>query len=65
MNCCGFDQPMACKAAVKAGDTLHPLEIDALLTRLARADLFSHCPHGRPVTMRARFEDVGRWFNRT
>jgi DNA mismatch repair protein MutL len=56
---------MACKAAVKAGDTLHALEIDALLTRMARADLFSHCPHGRPVLKYFTAMEVKKWFHRT
>ncbi|MCX5870278.1 MAG: DNA mismatch repair endonuclease MutL [Deltaproteobacteria bacterium] len=56
---------MACKAAVKAGDTLHALEIDALLTRMARADLFSHCPHGRPVLKHFTATEVKKWFHRT
>jgi DNA mismatch repair protein MutL len=56
---------MACKAAVKAGDTLHALEIEALLTRMARADLFSHCPHGRPVLKHFTASEVKKWFHRT
>jgi DNA mismatch repair protein MutL len=56
---------MACKAAVKAGDKLHALEIDALLTRMARADLFSHCPHGRPVLKHFTATEVKKWFHRT
>lgn len=56
---------MACKAAVKAGDALHTLEIDALLTRMARADLFSHCPHGRPVLKHFTATEVKKWFHRT
>lgn len=56
---------MACKAAVKAGDTLHAREIDALLSRMARADLFSHCPHGRPVLKHFSPTEVKKWFHRT
>ena len=56
---------MACKAAVKAGNRLHALEIDALLTRMARADLFSHCPHGRPVLKHFTATEVKKWFHRT
>ena len=56
---------LACKAAVKAGDRLHALEIDALLTRMARADLFSHCPHGRPVLKHFTATEVKKWFHRT
>ncbi len=56
---------MACKAAVKSGDNLTPEEIDALLTRMARADLFSHCPHGRPVIKQFHRDDIKKWFFRT
>jgi DNA mismatch repair protein MutL len=56
---------MACKAAVKAGTTLSPQEIDALLNRMARADLFSPCPHGRPVVKQFSQNDIKKWFYRT
>ncbi|MBW6519553.1 MAG: DNA mismatch repair endonuclease MutL [Desulfoarculaceae bacterium] len=56
---------MACKAAVKAGDELHAREVDALLNRMARADLFSHCPHGRPVLKHFTATEVKKWFHRT
>ncbi|WP_419175065.1 DNA mismatch repair endonuclease MutL [Desulfosediminicola sp.] len=56
---------MACKAAVKAGTTLSVEEIDALLMRMARANLFSHCPHGRPVVKQFSPEDLKKWFYRT
>ncbi len=55
---------MACKAAVRSGDRLAPAEIDALLTRMARADLFSHCPHGRPVIKHFQAEEIKKWFYR-
>ncbi|MFH2122559.1 MAG: DNA mismatch repair endonuclease MutL [Pseudomonadota bacterium] len=55
---------MACKAAVKAGDTLHAREVDALLSRMARADLFSHCPHGRPVLKHFTSMEIKKWFHR-
>lgn len=55
---------MACKTAVKAGDQLHAREIDALLTRMAKADLFSHCPHGRPVLKHFTAREVKKWFHR-
>jgi DNA mismatch repair protein MutL len=56
---------MACKAAVKAGDHLDDREIEALLKRIAAADLFSHCPHGRPVVKIFRESDLKKWFSRT
>lgn len=56
---------MACKAAVKAGTSLSSREIDTLLSDMAKADLFSHCPHGRPVIKRFSRSDVKKWFYRT
>jgi DNA mismatch repair protein MutL len=56
---------MACKAAVKSGDELSPREIHALLEQMARADLFSHCPHGRPVLKNFTSDEIKKWFHRT
>ena len=56
---------MACKAAVKAGTSLSTQEIDNLLSEMARANLFSHCPHGRPVVKRFSSDEVKKWFYRT
>jgi DNA mismatch repair protein MutL len=56
---------MACKAAVKSGDQLSDQEIRALLVRMSRADLFSHCPHGRPVVKIFNQLDIKNWFHRT
>jgi DNA mismatch repair protein MutL len=55
---------LACKAAVKAGTALSPAEIDKLLDDMTAADLFSHCPHGRPVVKRFTGNDIKRWFFR-
>jgi DNA mismatch repair protein MutL len=55
---------LACKAAVKAGIALSPAEIDRLLDDMTAADLFSHCPHGRPVVKRFTGNDIKRWFFR-
>jgi DNA mismatch repair protein MutL len=56
---------MACKAAVKSGDVLSAEEIKALLERMAKADLFSHCPHGRPVVKVFNPVEIKKWFHRT
>jgi DNA mismatch repair protein MutL len=56
---------MACKAAVKAGDALPEPEIEALLDNMAKADLFSHCPHGRPVFKQFSPLEIKKWFHRT
>jgi DNA mismatch repair protein MutL len=56
---------MACKAAVKAGTELSNIEIDNLLNEMTKADLFSHCPHGRPVVKQFTKDEVKKWFYRT
>jgi DNA mismatch repair protein MutL len=56
---------MACKAAVKAGTELSTQEIDNLLNEMTRADLFTHCPHGRPVVKQFSKDEVKKWFYRT
>jgi DNA mismatch repair protein MutL len=56
---------MACKAAIKSGDQLSNPEIKALLEKMAAADLFSHCPHGRPVVKILSPADIKNWFHRT
>lgn len=56
---------MACKAAVKAGDALPSEEIEALLNNMAKADLFSHCPHGRPVLKQFSGSEIKKWFHRS
>lgn len=56
---------MACRAAVKAGARLTMKEIEALLDRMIKADLFSHCPHGRPVWKIISRAEIKKWFHRT
>ncbi len=56
---------IACKAAIKAGHSLAPEEIDGLINAMLEADLFSHCPHGRPVIKIFSAEEIKRWFSRT
>ncbi len=56
---------MACKAAVKANHALLPEEGMELLRQMLAADVFSHCPHGRPVYQLFTGNDVKKWFLRT
>lgn len=56
---------MACKAAVKAGQRLNTTEMAHLLQKMQEADIFSHCPHGRPVARRFSPDDLKKWFHRT
>jgi len=56
---------LACKAAVKANHPLRPEEMESLLQQMREADVFSHCPHGRPTVKRFSAADIRRWFHRT
>ena len=56
---------MSCKAAVKAGDSLTPAEIEALLAQRHLAQDTHHCPHGRPTALVFTREDLDRQFMRT
>src|SRR5690606_24687440 len=40
---------LACHGSVRAGQTMAPEEIRALLKQLDAIDFGAHCPHGRPV----------------
>jgi DNA mismatch repair protein MutL len=55
---------MACKAAVKAGDSLSDAEIAALLRDLERVERSTNCPHGRPTAMRIPYRELERRFGR-
>lgn len=56
---------MACKAALKANHSLLPEEGGALVEQMLAADVFSHCPHGRPVYRLFSPDEVKKWFKRT
>ncbi len=55
---------MACKSAIKSGKSMAPVEIIALLCQMEESDLFSHCPHGRPVMKLFTKRDIEKWFRR-
>ena len=55
---------MACKAAIKAGNRLQPVEMLKLLAQMQASPVFSHCPHGRPVLKTFSLKEVERWFHR-
>ncbi len=55
---------MACKAAVKAGDTLTDDEIADLLRQRDEIDRAASCPHGRPTTIRLTIAELERQFGR-
>lgn len=56
---------MACKAAVKSGRRMSLDEIESLVNEMVAADVFSHCPHGRPVAKSFSPDEIKKWFHRT
>jgi DNA mismatch repair protein MutL len=56
---------MACKAAVKAGDTLSTLEINRLLEDLSKCPDRLSCPHGRPISWLLPKSEILKQFRRT
>jgi len=54
----------ACKAAIKAHDSLTMPEMEALCRRLTRARDPYHCPHGRPVFLRMSERELAKSFRR-
>ncbi|MCZ8204487.1 DNA mismatch repair endonuclease MutL [Gemmatimonas sp.] len=54
----------ACKAAIKAGDTLSPGEMRALYVALADTRLAAHDVHGRSTIVRLSWDELDRRFGR-
>ncbi len=61
----GLFASMACKAAIKAGNQLQPREMIELLVQMEESEVFSHCPHGRPVIKTFSRSEIEKWFHRS
>lgn len=55
---------MACKAAIKGGQSLTQVEIKRLLENLTNLDNPYTCPHGRPIIMRLKEYELMKLFKR-
>ena len=56
---------MACKLAIKAGQSLEPDEIKMLLKQLAELEQPYTCPHGRPSMIKLDMAELAKRFHRT
>lgn len=56
---------VACRAAMKAGDTITREEMVSLAEKLEQNPQVRYCPHGRPVYIVLRKRDIERQFGRT
>ncbi|HLF26404.1 MAG TPA: DNA mismatch repair endonuclease MutL [Anaerolineae bacterium] len=54
----------ACLSAIKAGDVLDPAQQQALLDELLQVYSPANCPHGRPVFVMLRLEELERRLGR-
>lgn len=59
-----FITTMACRTAVKAGDNLNLLEMEALVKDLFKCENPYTCPHGRPTIFRIGYDELGKKFLR-
>lgn len=55
---------LACKAAVKAGDTLTQEQYNQLIADLSQCSNHMQCPHGRPTTWLIKHEQIEKNFKR-
>ena len=55
---------MACRAAIKANDKIHKLEIDNLISQLNRCENPFTCPHGRPIVVEISKKEIEKMFKR-
>lgn len=55
---------LACRAAIKAGDTLDAKEMINLVRELSEAKLPFNCPHSRPIIIEMERDELERRFHR-
>ncbi|MGH7826981.1 MAG: DNA mismatch repair endonuclease MutL [Candidatus Binatia bacterium] len=55
---------IACHSVIRANRKLETREIQALLQELDRIDFATQCPHGRPVLIEFRVNDLEKMFKR-
>ena len=60
----GLAAMFACKAAIKAGDSLMKEEMQELVNRLFATEHPYYCPHGRPVIIQMSLDELDGRFER-
>ncbi|MFP4111893.1 MAG: DNA mismatch repair endonuclease MutL [Candidatus Woesearchaeota archaeon] len=56
---------VACRSAIKAGDSLTIDRMNSLIDELFSCDFGSSCPHGRPTVINITIEELEKRFKRT
>jgi len=54
----------SCHGSVRAGQRLSESEARALMGQMSETDFSGHCPHGRPTTVRFKWNEIERLFKR-
>ncbi|MEL1233578.1 MAG: alanine racemase, partial [Candidatus Neomarinimicrobiota bacterium] len=60
----GIAAMFACKAAIKAGDSLMREEMQELVNRLFSTKHPYYCPHGRPIIVQMSLDELDGRFER-
>jgi DNA mismatch repair protein MutL len=55
---------MACHAAVKVNMSLDSTRMEWLLSALARTEMPTSCPHGRPIALLYSWKEILKAFHR-
>ncbi|MEA1959756.1 MAG: DNA mismatch repair endonuclease MutL [Bacillota bacterium] len=55
---------MACKQAIKAGQTLTLKEMETIITELFQTEDYKNCPHGRPTILELTRNELDKSFKR-
>jgi DNA mismatch repair protein MutL len=55
---------MACRAAIKAGHSLTPREMEVLINDTIEAEAGGFCPHGRPSSLTITYNELEKKFGR-
>ena len=55
---------MACRAAIKANDKIHIIEMKKLLLQMEKCENPFTCPHGRPTIVEISKKEIEKMFKR-
>ena len=55
---------MACRAAIKANDKIHTIEMKKLLSQMEKCENPFTCPHGRPTIVEISKKEIEKMFKR-
>ncbi|MCF7923514.1 MAG: DNA mismatch repair endonuclease MutL [Candidatus Izimaplasma sp.] len=60
----GLAKLLACKHSLKANHYITEVEANHLVSDLRKCDRPYTCPHGRPIIVKLKYQEIEHWFNR-